>query len=175
VATVVDRLGAIIPGQAQSLLRGSLDRVVARDRTGLALVGVGGLLAIWSLGGAMQNLTWALNAAYEETETRGFVRRRLAAFAMTGLALVAFALVFGLLVLGPHLSRWVGSATGEAGVVHAVWWAAEWPLLVLVLLACFAGLLALGPDVESCRRRVVSLGAATAVALWLGGSGLFAL
>jgi membrane protein len=112
----------------------------------------------------------------EETETRGFVRRRLVAFAMAGLALVAFALVFGLLVLGPHLARWVGSATGEAGVVHAVWWAAEWPLLVLVLLACFAGLLALGPDVESCRRRVVSLShSATAVALWLGGSGLFAL
>src|SRR5262249_13669546 len=131
VSAVVDRLGAIIPAQAQSLLRGSLDRVVARNGTGFALVGIGGLLAIWSLGGAMQNLTWALNAAYEETETRGFVRRRLVAFAMAGLALVAFVLVFGLLVLGPHLSRWVGSATGEPGVVHAAWWVAEWPLLIL--------------------------------------------
>src|SRR5262249_53048653 len=175
VSPVVDRLGGIIPAQAQSLLRGSLQRVIARDGTGLALVGVGGLLAIWSLSGAMQNLTWALNAAYEETETRGFVRRRLAAFAMAGLTLVAFALVFGLLVLGPHLSRWVGSATGGSGVGLPVWWVAEWPLLVFVLLGCYAGLLALGPDVGPRRGRLVSLGAATAVALWLGGSGVFAV
>jgi membrane protein len=174
VTSVVDRLGSIIPAQAQSLLRGSLERMTQRQSTGLTLVGIGGLLAIWSLGGAMQNLMWALNVVYDRDESRGFVKRRVTAFAMVLLALVGFALVFGVLVLGPHLSTWIGSAVGQTTVVKTAWWAGEWPLLVGALLVCFAGVLYLGPDVDHQRLRLVSIGALTAVVIWLAGSGLFA-
>ena len=94
---------------------------------------------------------------------------------MVFVALVAFALVFGVLVLGPPLSGWLGSATGERTVVRAVWWVVEWPLLAGALLVCFAGMLDLGPDVERPRRRLVTPGAVTAVVAWLAASGLFAL
>jgi membrane protein len=174
VASVVSKLGAIIPSQAQSLLRGSLERSTQRSGTNVALIAAGVALAAWSLSGAMQNLMWALNGTYGREETRGFVRRRAVAFAMTLVALVAFGLVFGVLVLGPPLSRWVASATGEPTVVHVAWWVAEWPLLVGVLLLCFAALLALGPADGPRRGPSVSAGAATAVAIWLVGSGLFA-
>src|ERR671928_2256366 len=104
VATIVDKLGSIIPSQAQTLLESSLRRMTQRQATGATIAGIGGALALWSLGGAMQNLMWALNVAYDREETRGFVKRRLTAFVMVFFALLGFALTFGVLVLGPHLS-----------------------------------------------------------------------
>ena len=44
------------------------------------------LLALWSLTGAMQNVMWGLNVAYERDDTRGFLRRRI-----TALTMVVFA------------------------------------------------------------------------------------
>jgi membrane protein len=175
VSTLVDKLGTIMPSQATSLIHDSLTQMTQKDAGGVVLLGLGGLLAVWSLGGAMQNVMWALNAAYKREETRGFVKRRLTAWAMLGFALLGFALAFGLLVLGPVLSTWIGNAIGEPGLVKAIWWVAQWPILVGGLLLSFAGILLLGPNVEHPRWKFLSFGAVFAVVLWLLASGAFAL
>jgi membrane protein len=174
VNTLVDKLGTLMPAQATSLIRDSLTQITQKQAAGAALIGIGGLLALWSVGGAMQNVMWALNVAYERDETRGFVRRRLTAWAMVLFALLGVGLAFGLLVLGPHLSRWIGNAIGAQRTVEIVWWAAQWPLLVLGLLVAFAGILYLGPNIEHPRWRYLSFGAVFAIVLWLGASGAFA-
>jgi membrane protein len=174
VTTVVNKLGTVMPAQATSLVDQSLTQMTQKQGTGAVLLGLGGLLAVWSLGGAMQNVMWALNAAYDRDETRGFVKRRLTAWAMLGFALLAFALAFGLLVLGPPLSHWVGNAIGEPGLVKAVWWIAQWPVLLFGLLLAFAGILFLGPNVDHPRWKFLSFGAVFAVAVWLIASGAFA-
>jgi membrane protein len=174
VANVIDKLGSIIPGQAQVLLSDSLKRMTERQATGATLLGIGGLLAVWSMGGAMQNLMWALNAAYDRDESRGFVRRRLTAFVMLFFALLGFALLFGVLVLGPQLSHWIGSAVGAPSLVKIVWWVAEWPLLIAGLLICFAGVLFLGPNIQHPRWRFLSFGSLIAIVIWLAASGAFA-
>jgi membrane protein len=174
VTTIVDKLGTIMPSQATSLLKDSLQNMTQKQAAGAVLIGIGGLLALWSLGGAMQNLMWALNVAYGKDETRGFVRRRLTAFAMVLYALVGFALTFGLLVLGPQLSKWIGNAIGAHTLVTIVWWAAQWPLLIGGLLFAFAGILYLGPNVEHPRWRFLTFGSGFAVVIWLAASGLFA-
>jgi membrane protein len=175
VSTLVDKLGTIMPAQATSLIHDSLTQMTQRDAGGAVLLGLGGLLAVWSLGGAMQNVMWALNAAYKREETRGFVKRRLTAWAMLAFALLGFALAFGLLVLGPVLSTWIGNTIGQRGLVKAVWWIAQWPILVGGLLLAFAGILFLGPNVEHPRWKFLSFGAVLAVVLWLLASGAFAL
>ena len=174
VTTIVDKLGTIIPAQAQTLLSGSLRRMTQHQATGAVVAGIGGALALWSLGGAMQNLMWALNIAYDREETRGFVKRRLTAFVMVFFALLGFALAFGVLVLGPHLSTWIGDAIGAKTVVKIVWWAAEWPLLVGGLLVSFAGILYLGPNVKHPRWKFLSFGSVLAIVIWLAASGAFA-
>src|SRR5690242_7242960 len=100
ISTVIDKLGAIMPAQATSLINDSLKNLTQHHGTGVALLSVGAVLAIWSVTGAMQNVMWAVNIAYGREESRGFVRRRFVGLAMALFALVAFALVFGLLVLG---------------------------------------------------------------------------
>jgi membrane protein len=174
VTTVIDKLHGIVPGQATSLLEGSLRRLTQKQGTSIVLVAVGGVLALWSLSGAMQNVMWALNLAYGRDETRGFVRRRIVAAAMAVFALMASALALGLLVLGPHLSRWIGDAVGQKSVVEIVWWAAQWPILIGGLLLAFSVILYLGPNVKHPRWQFVSLGAVFAVVIWLIASGAFA-
>ena len=175
VATLVDKLGTVMPNEATGLIRDSLTQMTEKQAAGAVLLGIGGLLAVWSLGGAMQNVMWALNVAYRREETRGFVRRRLTAWGMLVFALVGFVLAFGLLVLGPQLSNWIGNALGAESVVTIVWWVAQWPLLVGGLLVSFAGILYLGPNVDHPRWKFLSFGAVFAVVLWLAASGAFAL
>ena len=141
--------------------------------TDMAVVGI--VLAVWSLTGAMQTLMWALNSAYERQETRGFLKRRLTALVMVILMLFAFVLAFGLLVLGPQLSGWIGNAVGVAAVIDWLWWTAQWPVLIFGLLIAFATILYLGPNVDHPRWQFLSFGTAFAVAVWLLGSGAFAV
>ena len=175
VDSLIDRLGGVMPADAVSLLRDALTRVTENTSGSVALVAVGGALALWSATGAMGALMRALNRAYDRKETRSFVRQRLTALGMLALVVLAFGLSFGLLVLGPHLAGWIGDAVGLGSTLGWVWWTAQWPVLLAGLLAAFAGVLHLGPDVDHPRARFLTPGAGLAVLLWLAGSGLFGL
>jgi membrane protein len=172
--SVVDRLSGIVPGQAQSLLKSSLTTLTHNKGTGLAVLLVGTALALWSLTGAMQNVIWGLNVAYDRDETRGFVRRRVTSLAMVAFAALGVVLVFGLLVLGPHLTSWIGDAVGQKTLVTWVWWVAQWPVLIAGLLVAYAGIYYLGPNVKHPRWDFLTFGAAIGIVLWLALSGLFA-
>lgn len=174
ISTVIDKLSVVMPGQATSLIEGSLKNLTQHHGTGVALLSVGAVLALWSVTGAMQNVMWAVNIAYDREESRGFVRRRFVALGMAVFGLIAFALVFGLLVLGPQLSHWVGKATGSESVVHLVWWIAQWPLLIAGLLVAFAGVMFLAPNVKHPRWAFLTVGAVVAIVIWLVASGAFA-
>ncbi len=176
VGKLVDRLGTVAPPEALTLVRQSLDRVTqGQSSSGIAMIVVGSVLALWTLTGSMQTLMWALNSAYDREETRGFVKQRLTALLMVVLMLVAFVLAFGLLVLGPHLSGWIGSAVGFETLVNWLWWTAQWPILILALLVVFATVLYLGPNVDHPRWSFLTLGTVTSVVVWLAASGLFAV
>lgn len=175
VNSIVDTLDKVMPAQAVDLIRQSLTNLTKSNATGITILGIGGLLAVWSLGGAMQNVMWAMNIAYEREESRGFVKRRMTAWAMLIFVLIAFALSFGLLVLGPQLAGWIGKAAGQEGLVTDLWWAAQWPILIGGLMLAFAGILYLGPNVEHPKFQFLTLGSAVAVVIWLAASGLFAL
>jgi membrane protein len=174
ISTVIDKLGTVMPGQATTLLEQSLTTMTQHKGTGVAVLSIGGVLALWSLTGAMQNVMWATNIAYDRDEGRGFVKRRITAAAMVVFALVGFALLFGVLVLGPHLSNWVGSAVGQKTAVSFAWWIAEWPLLLVGLLVAFAGIMRLGPNVKHPTWQFLTIGAVVAIAMWLVASGAFA-
>ena len=79
-----------------------------------------------------------------------------------------------MLVLGPHLSTWIGNALGSTTVVKIVWYVAEWPLLVGGLLVAFAGLMHYGPNVKHPRWRFLTFGSVLAIVIWLVASGAFA-
>jgi membrane protein len=174
ISTLIDKLGTIIPSQATQLLDDSLRRMNENKGGSLATAVVGFVLAAWTTTGAMTSFMRAVNRAYDRGETRGFVKQRVVAVEMViGLGL-AFLLVFGLLVLGPAISNWIGSALEIESVIGWVWWIAQWPILIGALLAVFATVLYLAPNVEHPRWRFITPGAVFAVTVWLVASGLFA-
>jgi membrane protein len=171
---LLHHLSTILPASVIALADQSLTQVARNGESGTVLIVAGALLAIWSLTGAMTTLQWALNITYDCTERRGFVRARLAAIAMLVCIGVALVLAFGLLVLGPQASEWVGSATSQPTIASWVWWTLEWPVLVGVLLIAFGGVYRFGPDRENAQLRFVTGGAVCALAVWLAASGAFA-
>jgi membrane protein len=175
VARLVDRLGAVVPAEAISLIQDTLTNVTENRSGGLVMVVVGFVLAAWTVSGAMGAVMRALNRIHRRKEARGFVAQRGIALIMVVLALIAVALVFGLLVLGPVLSDWVGGALGAETAVSVLWWAGQWPILLIGLAVAFALIFWLGPDRERPRFRPLTAGALLATLVWLVASGAFAV
>jgi membrane protein len=175
VDSILDTLDGVVPPEAIQLIDESLTRTLENQGGGVLMIVVGGLLAIWTATSAMGGLMRGLNRVYATKETRGFARQRLVGLAILGLVLLAFALVFGLLVLGPVLSTAVGEATDATTLVGWLWWTLQWPIVLVGLLLAFAAILYFGPNVEVPKFRFITPGALLAVVLWILSSGLFAL
>jgi membrane protein len=167
ITTVIDKLGQIVPAQTTQLVEESLRRMNENKSGSLVMTIVGLVLALWTTTGAMTAFMRALNRAYDRSESRGFVQQRLVALELVAAMGVAFLVVFGLLVLGPALSGWVGAGW--------IWWVAQWPVLIVVLLLVFATVLYLAPDVEHPRWQLITPGCVFALVVWIAASGLFAL
>jgi membrane protein len=175
IRRVVDKLGTVIPREAVSLVQTTLTNVTENRSGGLVMVIVGFVLAAWTVSGAMGAVMRALNRVYRRKEGRGFVVQRGTGLVMVVLALIAIALVFGLLVLGPVLSGWVGGLVGAKTAVSVLWWVGQWPILLVGLAVAFALIFWLGPDRERPRFRPLTAGAMLATLVWLVASGAFAV
>src|SRR5579884_1901624 len=177
ITSLIHSFGHVMPGQATQLLGGSLQRLNSHPGQSIAMTAVGFVLAIWSTTGAMTSYMTALNIAYDCKDSRNFVKKRLVALAMAACIGFAFVLVAVLLMFGPQIEKRIGSAVGAPTVVAWIWWIAQWPILVLGLLAAFATMLYLGPHLRHDHRRwqLITPGAAVSVLVWLAVSGLFAV
>jgi membrane protein len=175
ITTVINHFDKVMPHQASQLLGGSLHRLDHQPGTTLVVTIIGFVLALWAVTGAMNAYMTAVNIAYDRKDRRNFFKKRLTGLVMAACIGIAFLLVAAFLILGPHIEKWVGDALGIQGALTYVWWAAQWPVLIGGLLAAFATLLWLGPDVDLPRWRFVTPGSMIAVGAWLIASGAFAV
>ena len=177
IDSLIHRFGHVMPTQATDLLSGSLHRLGQHPSTSITITVVGLLLAVWSVTGAMNSFMTAVNIAYGCKDNRNFVKKRGIALVMAACIGFAFVLVAILLMLGPQIEKRIGSALGHSSLVAYLWWIAQWPILIAGLLAAFAAILYLGPNVAAEKRhwKLITPGAVVAVVAWLAVSGLFAV
>ena len=176
ITSLMQHFSHVMPAQATSLLGSSLKHLTAHPAQGVSMVVLGLVLALWSTTGAMTSFMTAINIAYDRKDGRSFLRRRLIALKMVVAVGVALLLVAVLLIFGPPIEHAIATHVGAAGgVVGWVWWTAQWPILLFGLLAAFATLLYLGPDIEQPRWTFVTPGCLVAALIWIAASGAFAV
>jgi membrane protein len=172
VARQVESLSAQLPDEAAALIGQQLKSIV--DNSGGALtvsLVVSILAALWSASGGIGNLITAVNIAYDEVETRNFIKLRATSLALT-LGAIAFVLVaFGLLAVVPALIS--ALPLGVVGTVLAQ--IVRWGLLLAMFAGSLAVIYRVAPDRDAPRLRWVSLGAVVVTVLWAIVSVGFAL
>ena len=176
ITTLIGHLGGVIPPSAQHLLSTSLSRASSHPSGSVVATALGFVLAVWAVTGAMNSYMTAINLAYNRKDGRTFLQKRWVAVKMAAIMVFAFVLVAVLLMFGPVISSAIASHAGGAGsAIKIAWWAAQWPILFVGLLAAFATLLYLGPDVDLPKWEFLTPGSVVAVVLWLAASAGFAV
>jgi membrane protein len=175
ITGLMERLGTVAPAEAVGLLESSLVRLDRQPSAGVAMTLIGFVLALWATSGAMTTAMTAINRAHDRQDRRGFLKRRVVSLGLVLCFGSVVLLVTVLLVLGPHIERWVGRALDAETAVAWMWWSTQWPVLLAGLFGAFAMVFALATDGDGRRWRLVSPGAAVAVLLWLAVSAAFSL
>jgi membrane protein len=174
--TLMTHVGTVMPAQATELLGSSLKNLDAHPASSVVMTVVGFVLALWSTTGAMNAYMLAINLAYERKDKRSFVRKRIVALEMVVAIGFAFVLVAVLLIFGPQIEKSISSHVGGAGgVLDVAWWIAQVPILLVGLLAAFATLLYLGPDLQHRKWQFLTPGSLVAAVMWILISALFAV
>ena len=161
-----------LPEDARSILGDALTNATNSAGGALSLTLVLGLAtALYSASGGMAGMIKGINLAYDEKETRSFLKVRRLALVMTLGALLIGLVSIGLIAVLPAILESLG--LGPVGEFIARW--LRWPVLALLVVAGLAVLYRYAPDREHPKFSWVSWGAGIATLLWLIGSGLFSL
>jgi len=170
VSEQVHRFGSALPRAIVKFLDQQLKLVTqsSHSKLGFGLV-ISVLAALYSASKGTRALIEATNAAYDEEETRGFLKVRLLALAFTAGGVLLAVGGMAILGFGPGLGRRLGPL-GPVVVILL-----GWPLLLVLFVAGLGVLYRYAPDRENARWTWVTPGAILATVIWLGGSLLFAL
>jgi membrane protein len=172
VAAQVRDLSAALPEQAQPILADQLQSVASASggALGIGLV-VSLLAAVWSASSGTGNLLKAVNIAYDEDESRGFLKVRGIALALTLGAIVFLLLTLALVAVVPVVLNVL--PLGQVGTILAQ--VLRWVLLVALVVAALAVTYRIAPDRDQPRFSWVTTGSLVATVLWIIGSVAFSL
>ena len=154
----------LLPQDARSLVTDQLESLTSTPSRslGIGLV-IAVLLALWSASGGVGYLITAVNTAYDEDETRGFVRRKALALGLTLGAIVFVGIAVALVAVAPAvLDAVVGS-----GPLRWLLEAGRWVGLLVAVSVALAVLYRWAPARDAPKFAWVSVGAVTATVLWL--------
>lgn len=170
IRSQVQDLTEAMPASGRDLLLQQLDALTSAPRQSLGIgVAIAVAAALWSASGGVGYLLTAVNLAYDEEDTRGFVGRKALALAMTLAAIVFVLLAIGLFA--------AGAAIGDdlPTPLRVLLEVLRLVLAVALITVALAVVYRLGPDRDAPRMRWVSIGAAVATIIWLLASIGFSL
>ncbi|ADB31021.1 ribonuclease BN [Kribbella flavida DSM 17836] len=157
----VEELTAAVPASARDILLQQVESLAAAPQQGLGIGLVIALAtALWSASGGVGYLISAVNLAYDEEETRGFVKRKLLALGLTLGAIVFVLLAAGLLAVGALIDD-------SSTVVRVLLQVARLAVAIILITIALAVVYRVAPDRDAPRMRWVSVGAAVATVIWL--------
>ena len=168
----VQSLAGLLPPSIVRLASAAVRELISASSGSLglgAIIGIG--IALYSGLRGMTGMMAALNIAYGQAETRGYVRFYTTALCLTVL-IVASGMIALVLVAGlPALL----SGTGARSPARWISLVMEWALLIVFVVSVVSVIYRYGPAVSKPQWKLTSLGIITATSLWFIGSILFSV
>jgi membrane protein len=172
VAQQADELSQALPSSAAELITEQMRAITSNPQQSLGLgLLIALALALWSASGGVGNMLTAINIAYDEEETRGFVKRKALALGLTLGAILFAAFAIALIAVAPPLL----DALFPSGAIRILLEVARWVGLLIAVSVALAILYRYAPDRDNPTFSWVSVGAATATVIWLIASLGFSL
>ncbi|GAA0316851.1 YihY/virulence factor BrkB family protein [Kineococcus aurantiacus] len=163
--SIVDQINGVeaIPQAARDLVTSQVTNVAnGKSAAGITAV-VAIVLALWSASSGVQNLMAATNTAYDEKETRGFVKLKGTALLLTVGAIVFMLLAIAFIGVVPVAVKALGAGTVVGLVVNVL----RWVLLLALVVVALGVVYRVAPDRDAPRLKWLSVGAGVATVLWL--------
>ena len=161
----------VLPENAAEILQNQAQTVAGQANTSLGFTAIFSLLlALYGASKGVKTLIEGINAAYDEDETRSFIKLNMVSVALT------VSLLFGLLVtLGISFALpMILNAVAASPVWASIFALLRWPLLALFAVAALGLLYRFGPAREDARWRWLTPGAILAVTIWIAATFAFA-
>jgi membrane protein len=174
VVRQVEELSKMLPADAAKLIGEQLMNVVgtAGSKKGIGLVVALGI-AFWGATKAAGAIVTAMNVAYEEEESRGFIKRTLLNLAMVLGAVVAVGLAAGAIAVFAHLEDFLPGAPEAVLVLGRL---VSWLVLAAIGAGGAATLYRYAPDRDVAKWTWLTPGSAFAALGWgllTAGFGLY--
>jgi membrane protein len=172
IANQIQSMVGVLPQDAADLLTdGMRDIATEREETLGIGAAIGFVVALWSVRKGMAALMRAMNIAYDEDESRGFVRQLFVSLLFTLAAIIGFVVVLLIAVAVPIVLDFLAVPDWLQAVVSILRWGFLWLVVVLALALVYR----FAPNRNEAKWRWVTWGSAIAATLWIVGSVLFAL
>ncbi|MFZ0751146.1 MAG: YihY/virulence factor BrkB family protein, partial [Pyrinomonadaceae bacterium] len=163
--TLFQYLARVMPSSAFQLIDSTMLEVANSSSAGKLSFGL--LLALWAASNGMGAITEALNTAYDVEETRAWWKRRLAAVLLTvGLSVLIIA-ALAMVIGGGRLADYLAAVFGFSSAFTWVWKLLQWPLALGFMLAAFALIYYVAPDLRDQDWKWITPGSVIGVVLWL--------
>lgn len=171
VTSQLETFVALLPEQAAEVVQNQVLQVTGGTDTATGLAAILGLLL--ALYGAMRGvltLMDGMNVAYDEPETRSFVRLYASAVVMTLCLILGLLGAIGVMIVWPSVVGFLGLPDQTRNLITWL----QWPILGVLSILGIAALYRFGPSREPPKWRWVWPGAVLAMVLWLAGTLAFA-
>ncbi|MDK2745390.1 MAG: YihY/virulence factor BrkB family protein [Nitrospira sp.] len=157
-------LRQVLPNDVLSMVERFLKQVA--EGSGIDILSLGGLGAIWASSSGVTAIMEALNVVYGvKTDSRPYWKVRVTAILLT-IGLAGFVILSLTLVLyGPRLGGWIADLVGLDRVFVVAWNLLQWPVVAAIMLAVVGVIYYVCPDIRQ-DWRWISPGSAFAVAMW---------
>ena len=158
-------LATVMPYSAVTLVRTTLDEITKARGGGKLSLGI--LAALWAASNGMGAISSTLNVAYAVKEDRSWWKVRLVAIFLTVMVSLFIVIALSVVFFGGNLGDQVAAHFGFSAAFKIAWKILQWPIALAFLILTFDLIYYLAPNDRRPRRRLLTLGALTAVALWL--------
>ena len=171
VAQQVRDLTGTLPEDAQGLITDQLESITS-DQQGIGVtLAVSIAAALWVASSGVKHLIGAVNAAYDERETRGFLKLRGLSLGLTVGAIAFAAVAIGVIAVLPTVADQLPFGSFGRTLVQV----GSYVGLAAAFAVGLAVLYRYAPDRDAPRWQWVSWGAAIATVVWIVGSVAFSV